>query len=79
MQITIQVRSVYGVNKAYPACDTSKIFAMMLGTKTLTPHALRHVLALGYDVVLQSDPRIVYANPAHRTTDLPHLQLEGTW
>jgi len=50
MNITIQIKTVYGEDKAYPLCEKSQIFARMLGTKTLTESALRDIKALGYDV-----------------------------
>lgn len=50
MTITIEIRSIYGQPRAYPACDKSRIFADLLGTKTLTRANLRHIEALGYRI-----------------------------
>jgi hypothetical protein len=50
MQIKIEMRNVYGETKAYPVCTAAKLFADIAGTKTLTRHTLRSVLALGYSV-----------------------------
>lgn len=48
--IRIEIRSVYGEDKAYPVCADAHTFAQMLGTKTLTRYALRHILGLGYTI-----------------------------
>ena len=50
MKITIELRSVYGEWRAYPACSDSRVFANMLGTKTLTDTALMHIRRLGYAI-----------------------------
>ena len=58
MKITIRADKVYGINTFYPACDRSKIFARLAGTKTLTAHALRDITALGYEIEIeQTMPR----------------------
>ena len=50
MHISIQIRNVYGCNKAYPACDSARVFAEIAGTKTFTLDTLRRVLRLGFDI-----------------------------
>jgi hypothetical protein len=50
MHIEINFREVYGDEKAYPVCETARLFAEMLGTKTLTPNALRYIDRLGYEI-----------------------------
>lgn len=60
MQITIRVRSVYGIETIYPVCHAAELFAKIAGTKTITPHALRDIAALGYQInVEQEQPRIL--------------------
>jgi hypothetical protein len=51
MQITVQIRTVYGVENVYPICDKAKSFARIARTKTLTLDTLHEVKALGYDIV----------------------------
>lgn len=51
MQITIQVKNVYGVTKVYPICEKAKLFAQIAGTTTLTQSTLRKVEVLGYAIV----------------------------
>lgn len=50
MKITILMKSVYGEWRAYPACEKSRLFADMLGTKTLTDTALLYIKRLGYSI-----------------------------
>ena len=47
MNITVKIKTVYGVDKIYPACENSRRFAEIAGTKTLTEHTLRHIKAMG--------------------------------
>ncbi len=47
MQIKVQVKSIYGVDKTYPICSRAQIFAKLAGTKTLTEHTLECIDALG--------------------------------
>jgi hypothetical protein len=50
MQITVEIKSVYGKSAIYPACDKSRLFAAIAGTTTLTQSALRQIKTLGYDI-----------------------------
>lgn len=50
MFITVQIKNVYGNETVYPVCEKAKLFANMLGTKTLTLHALQKIEALGYEI-----------------------------
>ena len=50
MQITVEIKTVYGNKAVYPACDTSKLFASIAGAKTLTSNVIRDIRALGYTV-----------------------------
>lgn len=48
--IFIETKSVYGKNKAYPACAQSQLFADIAGSKTLTKKTLQSILALNYTI-----------------------------
>jgi hypothetical protein len=50
MEFLVKLKTVYGNEVVYPACDTSRKFAELLGTKTITPHALKIIRELGYNV-----------------------------
>lgn len=51
MTINIQIRDVYGKPTVYPACERSRIFARMLGQKTLTQADITNIKALGFEIV----------------------------
>ena len=50
MQITIELKWNYGSCAFYPVCETSKQFALIAGTKTLTQDALRIIKMMGYTI-----------------------------
>jgi len=53
MQVLIELRDVYGETKAYPANEQAKLFAEMLGTKTLTHRNLCLIERLGFTIQAQ--------------------------
>jgi hypothetical protein len=53
--IVIEVRSVYGEMKAYPACPRARIFADIAGTITLTRATLNLVEQLGVTIVSRAN------------------------
>ena len=55
-QIMVIVRKVYGNPVIYPACDQSRTFAQLAGTKTLTLQALQKIKTLGYEISEKLDP-----------------------
>lgn len=52
MNITIQIKNVYGNQTIYPACEKSRIFAALAGTKTLTIEAIARIRLLGFNIVV---------------------------
>ena len=52
-QITIRITKNYGNTVVYPACDTSKKLADLIGTKTFTNAALNKLAGLGYEMVVE--------------------------
>lgn len=50
MKIEVLIKSVYGVEKYYPACAAANLFAAIAGTTTLTIETLKGVKALGYAI-----------------------------
>lgn len=48
--ITIEIKSIYGVFRAYPVCYDAELFASIAGTKTLTRDTLRLIKKLGYTI-----------------------------
>lgn len=56
MQIIVTIKNVYGNELVYPVCPKARLFAEMVGTKTLTPHQLTKIEALGYTIVQSTLP-----------------------
>lgn len=54
--LIVTVRRVYGMPVIYPACDQSRTFARLAGTKTLTAAALRTISGLGYEIKQEHEP-----------------------
>ena len=50
MEITIRLKSNYGQQVAYPACEQSKLFATIAETKTLTRRTLQLIKKMGYQI-----------------------------
>lgn len=55
--VQVFIRSVYGVDKVYPKCETAQRFADLLGVKTFSPRQLAGIEGLGFHVEHVSDPR----------------------
>lgn len=51
MQVQIEVKKVYGVDKIYPINDAAKALARIAGTKTLSISNLQNASTLGLEVV----------------------------
>ncbi len=52
MQITVQIKSVYGEDKVYPVCEKAKLFASIARTTTLTTATIERIKELGYTLKL---------------------------
>jgi hypothetical protein len=50
MNIKMQLKTVYGVDRYYPACRTADIFAGLVCKKTLDYWDLKQIEKLGYSV-----------------------------
>jgi len=60
MQITIEIKTVYGKQTLYPVCDHAKLFASIAGTTTLVPAAIKKIKALGYEIIImQQENRLI--------------------
>jgi hypothetical protein len=53
MNITVEIREVYGQSKIYPVCDKAKLFADIAGTTTILPRDIQRIQELGYEVVVK--------------------------
>jgi hypothetical protein len=52
-RLRVKMKDQYGVQVTHPVCDHAKLFAKLAGTKTLTPHALETIRALGYHIEVE--------------------------
>ena len=50
MEITVEIKNVYGVQTVYPVCAQAKFFAALAGTKTLTAQAVKLIKQQGYSL-----------------------------
>jgi len=48
MEITVEVKNVYGQEKIYPVCDKAVLLTRLIGTKTIPHYALCLIKELGY-------------------------------
>jgi hypothetical protein len=54
MTITVRITNNYGNRAIYPACDTARQIAEMIGTKTFTDRAISQIKALGYSINVEA-------------------------
>jgi len=55
LQISVRLKHIYGNQAIYPACDTAKTFAKMLGQSTLTKFDIEYIKQLGYTVAVEPE------------------------
>lgn len=53
MNITVEIKQVYGNETIYPVCETAKLLTRLTGNKTLTRAALVTIKQLGYSIAVQ--------------------------
>lgn len=77
LTVQIQIKSVYGEEKAYPANEAARCIANIAGTKTLTRASLLNVLAMGLSVEELDRhgnlSRVIPGGPERRYSDLPRI------
>ncbi len=52
LEIKVILKTVYGRDCIYPACEKAKIFAEMLNQKTLTTREINYIKKLGYTITV---------------------------
>jgi hypothetical protein len=58
MCIKVKLAQQYGQEVIQPVCDKAKLFALMVGTKTLTRQTISQIKTLGYRVeVMPTEPK----------------------
>lgn len=53
MELLVDVKSNYGVKMIYPINETAKLFADLIGQKTLTVENIALIKKLGYTVTVK--------------------------
>jgi len=72
MEISIQIRNVYGKLLAYPMDTKAKAFADIASNKTLTRNTLRQILTIGFRVnVIDQGGRVATSFTVHNAETLP--------
>ena len=54
MQITVKLKSVFGIERIYPVCDKAKLFTRISGSATLMPHTIECIKELGYKIMIET-------------------------
>lgn len=53
MQITLAVKTHYGTEHIYPACETARQLTALTGKRTLSHADIKTIRALGYTITVQ--------------------------
>ena len=59
MNITVEIREVYGLSKVYPVCDKAQTFAHIAGTTTLLPRDIQRIQMLGFEVLVKQKDLLI--------------------
>ena len=55
MNLIVEKKNVYGVERVYPVCTKAKIFAAISGNKTLLPEVIEQIKKLGYNLTTERE------------------------
>ena len=55
MNLIVEKKNVYGVERVYPVCHKSQILTALTGQKTLLPCDIKLIKKLGYSLVTKSE------------------------
>lgn len=58
MRVEVEVRSVFGVPKIYPANEAARLIAEIAGQRTLNPKHLDKARLLGHEIVEVNPPKL---------------------
>ena len=53
MQITLAIKTHYGTEHIYPACETAAKLTSLTGKRTLSHNDIKTIRALGYVITIQ--------------------------
>jgi|TARA_Y100000015_G_scaffold18106_1_gene17478 hypothetical protein len=55
MNLIVEKKNVYGVERVYPVCNKARLFANISGNKTLLPEVIEMIKELGYNLTTESE------------------------
>lgn len=55
MNITVQIRTVYGNELIYPADNNARVFCFLMGKKTMSRQDISKIKELGYTINVQQE------------------------
>jgi hypothetical protein len=55
MEITVEIRNVYGNKTVYPVCNNARLLCDLAGTKTFTRRIMDIVKKLGYTINIKQN------------------------
>ena len=55
MNLIVEKKNVYGVERVYPVCNKAKLFARISVNKTLLPEDIELIKKLGYNLTTESE------------------------
>jgi len=55
MQLIVEKKNVFGVERIYPKCSKSQILTALTGQKTLLADDIKLIKKLGYSLVTKSE------------------------
>lgn len=56
--LQVTVKNVYGVERIYPYCEKSEIFAILTNSRTLSENAIKWIKSLGYTFEIVNTKKI---------------------
>jgi hypothetical protein len=55
MKILVTIKSVYGIDKVYPACEKATTLCYLLKKTTLTDRDITRIKQLGFEIEVQQN------------------------
>ena len=55
MNLIVEKKNVYGIERVYPVCPKAQLFADIAGNKTLLPDVIELIKKLGYNLTTESE------------------------
>lgn len=54
MNITVEIKQVYGKDTIFPVCKKAQLFADMVGQRMLTTRDINYIKMLGYEIKVEA-------------------------